>query len=514
MTEREWREASDMRRSTVTLAAILTIAAVLRFWGLGSGIPYSIGADEPAIMDRAVHMMKTGDFNPRFFDYPGLYIYLQLVVSTLQFLAGATAGTWRSLAEVTPADFYFWGRAVTATLGTATVLLVYLAGMRWGTRYALFAATLMAVLPQHVRESHYILPDVPVTFFVALAFVLTLRATEQQRAGAFAWAGAAAGLAAGTKYTGGLAFVLPLLAVWMAPGVKPSRRVAAIAAIGACAAAFLIVAPYTVLDLPAFLDGYANLAAGDNAPVEAPGWSIALKHLRIGLQWPALLAVLGGVVLAIVRTFKGPGSVRWTLAVAFPLLCFGVVSKQALISGRDLLPLTPFACVLAAAAVVSGVSLLRRYQIPRRPRTALIAALTVAALLPPAITSIGSNRTLSNVGTVDQAYRWIQQNVAESSTIVIESRALLLPAGKHRSFNVVELRRQDYEHYQSHGVDYLVASSQCYGPYFHNPQRYPTEYADYMRIFEQSTELVRFVPSKDHPGPELRILKVAGGQSP
>ncbi len=48
------------------------------------------------------------------------------------------------------ADFYLWARALTALLGTATVLLLYQAGMRWGTRYAALAAGLLAVRPMHV----------------------------------------------------------------------------------------------------------------------------------------------------------------------------------------------------------------------------------------------------------------------------------------------------------------------------------------------------------------------------
>jgi hypothetical protein len=48
----------------------------------------------------------------------------------------------------------------------------------------------------------------------------------------------------------------------------------------------------------------------------------------------------------------------------------------------------PTVCMLAAIAVVSGVSQLRRFDIARTPRTALIAALTVAALLPPLISAL------------------------------------------------------------------------------------------------------------------------------
>ena len=113
-----------MRQSAITLAMILALAAMLRFVGIGSGIPFNIGVDEPEIMDRAIRMMRTGDFNPHFFDYPGLYFYVQLGVACLRFIVGATAGHWTSLDQVDAADFYLWGRAVTALLGTLTVFLV------------------------------------------------------------------------------------------------------------------------------------------------------------------------------------------------------------------------------------------------------------------------------------------------------------------------------------------------------------------------------------------------------
>ena len=46
-------------------------------------------------------MMRGGSLNPQgFFDYPGLAIYVQLVVSVVRFLAGAIAGQWSSLAQV------------------------------------------------------------------------------------------------------------------------------------------------------------------------------------------------------------------------------------------------------------------------------------------------------------------------------------------------------------------------------------------------------------------------------
>ena len=506
--EREWREASDMRKSTAMFAAIVAVAAILRFWSLGAGIPYSLGVDEPEIMNRAVGMMKSGDFNPRFYDYPALYIYVQLAVACVRFLLGAMSGEWYALADAHPESFYLWGRAVTALLGTATVALVYFIGVRWGTRYALVAALLMAVTPLHVRESHYVLTDVPATFFVTLAFLLSLRAHEQPRAMKFLWAGVAAGLAAATKYTGAVAMVLPLIAAWMTHEVRPSRLVAMLAAIAGAAVAFVVAAPYTVLDLPGFLNGYAVLMksyAGRHPP-DPPSLTY-LKHLLGAFWWLGMIAILGGTIFGIVRAINGPARARWTLAVAFPLVFYWFISRQAMVFGRYLLPLLPFLCILAAVAVVAGVSLLRRFSIPRVARTALIVLLTVGVILPPGIQSIDFDRTLHSQ-TVAGAYQWILRNVPGNATIIIEARNLVLPPGPFKGHNVRQLRDMTYDDYAEQGVDYLVASSQCYGPYLDNPQQFPREYGDYRELFSKSREVARFTPPRGKPWPELIILKV------
>ena len=68
----------------------------------------------------------------------------------------------------------------------------------------MLAAGVMAVMPIHVRESHYVLTDVPTTFFITLTFLLSLRAHERATVKDFAWAGVAAGLATSVKYPAGL----------------------------------------------------------------------------------------------------------------------------------------------------------------------------------------------------------------------------------------------------------------------------------------------------------------------
>ena len=510
MVEREWREARDLRASRLALSLVLIAAAGLRFWALGQGIPYAVQVDEPEIVERAVNMMRSGSLHPHFFEYPALYIYVQLSVVVARFMAGAIGGEWTSLAQLSAAPFYLWGRAVTAAFGVATVLLVYQLGMRWGARHALLAAGLMAVVPLHVRYSHFVLTDTPLTFFVTLTFLLSLAAHERGTVAGFVWAGVAAGLAAATKYNGGLALMMPLLACVMTVPVRGGRLPAALGAIAGFGGAFLLCAPYTVLDLPAFLNSFARLAGEYRrpAPYADPGWLLYLKYLlRHALGWPALLLAGAGMGLGIVRLVRGPGRTRWALAVTFPLAFFWMLSGQSIIYGRYLLPIIPSLCVLAAVAVVSGVSLLRRYEIPRAPRTALIAALTIAALLPPTIISVRTNREMARVSTADLAYSWMMQNIPAGSDVVLEQRGILLPPS-YRSRNVPGLRVKSYEEWRAEGIDYLIASSGAFGPIFAAPQRYPDEYAQYMRIFTQCREVARFAPSASTPGPELRVLKV------
>ncbi len=438
---------------------------------------YSPAVDEPEIAERALNMMRSGSFSPHpFYDYPTLYMYVQLVVYVARFLVGALHGAWNSVDAIDVTTFYAWGRGVTVLFGTATVLLVFQAGMRWGARHALLAAGLLAVMPLHVQSSHYITADVPATFFIMLALVLSLSAHEKGTVGAFAWAGAAAGLAAATKYNGGIALLMPLLACVMTPRGKDARLWCALAAIAAAAGAFLIGAPYSLLDLRSFLDGFARLAVHFKvgaAPAEPPAITY-LKHLRIAFGYPALILAAAGFVMALVRIVNGPGRARWAVLLVMPVAQFYMISGQQIVYGRYLLPMVPMLCLLAAMAVVSGVSLLRRYEIPRAPRAALIAALTAAALAHPLYASIRFDAQIARADTTRLAYDWIRQYVPPGSTVVVETRKLLLPP-PYKSRNVAQLRYQTYEDYRREGVQYLVASSQSYGPYLSGPHVHPND---------------------------------------
>jgi 4-amino-4-deoxy-L-arabinose transferase-like glycosyltransferase len=500
---------SSDTRARLGLILALVAAALLRFWALSQGIGFNPGVDEPEVMERAVRMMKTGDLNPHFFDYPGLYIHAEAVVSTLRFLAGAMQGKWAALAQAPVDDFYLWGRAMTALLGTATVWVVYRVGLRWGAQTALLAAVLMAVMPLHVRESHYTLTDVPCTFVVMVTFLLSLRAHERATLGAFVAAGAAAGIAGALKYNGVLSVLMPLVACMMTPTLRRPRPVVALALVAAMVGAFLIAAPYTLLDLPTFLNQFARLSSEYRRPpaVGEPVWLIYLKHLRIALGWPGSLMVVSGLSLGVWRAATGPDRTRWLLAVIFPAVYFRFVSNQTIIFARYLLPIVPFLAILAASAVVAFVAGMRRFAWPLQLRHGLTILLTLVAVGPPAYTSINYDADAAKVWTQALAYDWIRHNLPPGTSIRLEgSLALKLPPTFTVSY--AKSLRLDPPDFAARRIQYLVASSQSYGSFFQDPASFPAEYADYQRIFSATEEVARFTPTAQHPGPELRILKV------
>jgi 4-amino-4-deoxy-L-arabinose transferase-like glycosyltransferase len=510
MIRGESRAPADPHAPRAGLLLALFAAALLRFWALPQGVPFGLQVDEPEVMDRAVRMMKTGDFGPHFFDYPALYMYVQAAVAALRFIAGAMRGRWGALAQVTTADFYVWARAVTAILGTATVWIVYRAGLRWSARTALLAAVMIAVMPLHVRESHYVLTDVPMTFLVMLTLLLSLRAHERSTAWSFALAGAAAGLAGATKYNGVLAVLMPLLVALITPAARPSRPIAILCIVGAMLAAFFLAAPYTFLDLPTFLNQFARLASEYRAPGASadPVWQTYLKHLRTALAWPGVLLVIAGIVFGFWRMVRGPERLKWVLVIVFPVAYFRFVSQQNIAFARYLLPLVPFLSLLAAAAVVWIVDWLRQVHFPRQGRNLVTVALTLAAIGPPGYAAIQWDAAAARVWTTQQAYEWIRADVPPDSSIRLEgSLAIKLPP-PYRASYVKQLRMDSVKVYAGSGIQYLVASSQCYGPYFEDPARFQAEYFDYQRIFSQTEEVARFKPTAEHPGPELIILKV------
>jgi 4-amino-4-deoxy-L-arabinose transferase-like glycosyltransferase len=501
-TDRSWLVSAG-------LVCVLAGGAALRFWNLTAGFPTRIGVDEPVIAERALHIMKTGDFNPHFFDYPGLYIYVQALVGCARFLAGALDGAWRSLDEFWPEHLFAWTRALNALLGTMTILVVYRAGRRWGPWVALLAAALMAVWPNHVRESHFALTDVPLTLLTTLVLVLSLRASETGRLVWFLAAGACAGLAAATKYGGAVALVMPLVVAAVAKSPPSSRALGAIAATGAAAVGLVVGAPYTFLDLPGFLNAFGHMSGSFGPRPFVSGAQAYLAHVRFSSGWPGVVALGVGMVWGVASAARGRGIAKWALILVFPLAYFHMIATKQQIFGRYMLPVVPFMCLLIATVVVDGTTWACRLQPRRWARAVIVLVVVGLVLFQPVRAGIDWPHEYGKPTTQDVAYGMIRQFIPQHSAVAVENSVLRLPDSEYRVLNVHSLAGRSLEQYVSSGVTYLVASSDVFGHVVARPDLHADAYRAYRRLLDEPGECLPTVePTAAMTGPRIRICRL------
>ena len=493
----------------LTVAAVLAVGAALRFWNIDAGLPSRISVDEPVITDHAIRMMRTGDFNPRFWDYPGLYIYLQMVVGCLRFITGAMSGLWRSLDQFHAEHLFLWMRMLNAAIGTLTVALVYRAGLRWGYWVALTAMAIFAVWPNHVRESHFALTDVPVTFLTVVALLLSFRAHDTGRWRWFFASGAIVGLAAATKYNGVYTLLLPLLAAGTTKAPAASRVGRGAVAIAASAFGFLLGSPYALLDLPGFLNGFGKLSTYYQARPLSEGASIYIGHLRVASGQIGILTIAAGILWGTVRAIRDKDIGSWALIAIFPLTYLVSVATKQLIFARYLLPMIPFLCLIMALVLVDGVTWTWRLHRPRWLRVSIVAVGLPLVLFPVVRAGVQWPTLWGRPTTQDVAYERIRELIPTGSGVVVERSALRLPETLYRQLDVPAMPIRTPEHYMAHGFNYLVASSTAFSPVLKQPSEHAREYEAYQRVFNNPGHCLDAIqPTAALTGPEVIICRL------
>jgi 4-amino-4-deoxy-L-arabinose transferase-like glycosyltransferase len=503
----------------LVILGILVLGASLRLLEIGDGIPYTVGVDEPEIIDRVVRMMKTADFNPHFYDYPGFTFYFHTAVASARFLTGAMAGRWSSLDQVWSGDFYLWSRIATVCLSVLTIYVVYRTALRWGQPAAIIAALAMAVHPQLVQNTHFVLTDTPLTFFVALTLLTSLTAAAEQRPSWFFMSGLCAGLAAATKYPGALTILMPLLATMT--GMPVRARVAALGAvIGGATLGFLTAAPFSILDLPGFLNGFASLMQHYNREISAADSAVTYaKYVRGWFGWPGVLpAAAGWPAMAICAI--GLGRIAWGLRLResraaaavfllFPIAYFWFIANQSLRYGRYAMPLAPALSIALAMGILAVLAWIDRRAPFGRPRL-VKAALLLALFVPPLAQAYSASAGLRLESTQEQAAKWLAAHVQPHEPIVIEGVVARLPPNRFRAGETGALIRKSIDQYRKDGTVYLIATSSVYDKVFQaaDPTRVASEIAAYNAIFRETQTVQIFAPSAEHPGPTIRIQKI------
>jgi hypothetical protein len=406
----------------IAVALLLAVAAALRVWGVGQGLPFAYNADENAhFVPNAIGLFGHG-YNPHYFVNPPAYTYVLHAVFGVVF--GGRAGVSRTF-TTDPTQVWIAARLTAAFFSTVAVGLLYLAGARlFGRAAGLLAAATLAVSFLAVFYSHLALNDVVTLAPVALSLWGTAGVVRRGRGIDYVIAGVGLGLACATKYTGGIV-LLPLLAagiIRIAQDRGARRRAFGLLALAGALAllASLAATPYSLLSFSEFRDGLSHQSDASNATggklglTQTSGIVYYLWSATWGLGWvPAIAALVGVGLLALAEP-----RLLWVLVPA-PLLYLLFMGAQARFFGRWLLPIFPILCLLAGYAVARLAELASRGRL-RRLAPALYALGAVVLLGQGLVMSLHSGQVLARADTRNLTRDWLVKNVPAGTRIVVE----------------------------------------------------------------------------------------------
>ena len=416
----------DLKRKSLVLFFILAAGFIVRVIGINYGLPFAYHDDEPIIVNYAL-AYGAGDFNPHVFKIAPFLSYVLFFLYGILFAVGYVIGHFKGVSDFAyqylndPTLFYMTGRAVFGLLcGTGSVLLVYFAGKKYFSKEAgILGALFLAFNYLHVRDSHYIYFDVPVTFFVLLFFIkLNGLLKAPVKRSDYVLSGVFFALAFSVKYTAVFLAVPFFLALAYSLYVSRDKKLSLKATdILLCGLSSLVVIfllnPFAFLSFGEFWQSVRKMPF-----VELPPYF----HLKTSLfnGCGMVMTALGalGVLLALITDRD-----KKALLAVYALLYYWVISGSSQAAERLVMPLVPIVLLFAAAAIIKAKSLIRK----RTLSNLAFSVVIIVVMFPSMMRIYYSDALFLKEDTRTQAYKWVRENIPADSRIALDATASWFP---------------------------------------------------------------------------------------
>jgi hypothetical protein len=362
--------------------------------------------------------MKPGalDFNPHGFLYPSLSIYITgaalKAADILGFVNPESPKLYFLSHPEEIARIYLIGRWIAVIMSSLGVVLLYFCAKElFGMPTGILSALTLAITPLWVRDSHFIVVNVPAASWMVASALLAVIAVRRKSSRSLLASAFVAGLAASTKYPAGMVLLLTVFVFFAGKlGVGNRNRVILFIALPVLAlVGFLLGTPYSLLSFDEFrrdLQVQGGLAG-------LPTLQLFFSQIIVALGWPLLLLALVGLVLALANIRK------WEYG--FVVLWVAAGLAQRLLSKEDFIRYLITA--LPPLAICAGLALnaLREYvsglRISYSRAFGYVAAFLL--LLPTAAYSLNIDTLMAEGNTQDVAAEWLEANESAPQTVGI-----------------------------------------------------------------------------------------------
>lgn len=419
------------------LVGIVSFALLRRLWIIGYALPVIYNVDESFCVSTSVRL-GGGDLNPHIFMWPHFFFYLLFGLYGFFFIFGHAFGVFESLDQFKylyfndPSYFYFIGRAASAIVGAASVLILYFLAKRYrGKEVGLIGAAFLAISTFHSEYSRIALPEVTMTFFVLCTVYNAYRIYEEGKLRNYVWAGLFLGLAVSTKYNAFLVFLTIVFAhiffVWERFGFKLVHRnfgrLFLTGIVSLCT--FFLGTPFAILDYKTFLKDISFTTSASSPNVLYNSFTAAvLDYTRILFfpeGWINQLNFIGVLVIAgVVYTLIQPKK-RDIIILIFPILHFLFFTEKT--SGdpraRYLIPMLPFFYIFGALFTMKCIEWIAQKVFSRTSKVyqTLKVSLALSFCIPVIAFDI-ENSLLIEADTGNLARKWIEANIPAGSKIL------------------------------------------------------------------------------------------------
>jgi hypothetical protein len=277
-------------------------------------------ADEQAVLASLGRMNPQKlDFNPHFFEYGGLYIYLVgaslKIASILNLLTLSQDLSYYPLHPNEMGKFFVIGRLLGALMGILAVYIIYLlTSLVYDKKTGLISALFLSIIPVVVIYSHYLKPYVFNLPFLLLSFYMAVKILSSENKSNYIWGGVFAGLAGGILIPFGLIFISILIAhlikripqnpkkIWVILSLFERKIVLSLLS---AIIAFIVINPYMLISLKEAINEFLFLSRRHS-------FNFTFEHciyffktsLAQALGWPLLIVVSAGTIYSLYKREK------------------------------------------------------------------------------------------------------------------------------------------------------------------------------------------------------------------